>query len=172
MHPSVLADAFGHHVWATIRLIDACAPLDDGQLTTAVPGTYGSIIETLRHLVGGDVFYLDVLRGEREPFDEAASDVATLRAVMESHNAAWQRLIAGRLDGAADVVEYEDSGWETHAPLGIRLAQALYHGTDHRSQVCTALTSIGVEPPGIEVWDFARRDGRMATRRTGAARRR
>lgn len=74
MPPSLLADAFGHHVWATIRLLDACAPLDDGQSATRVPGTYGSIIETLRHHVGGDVFYLDVLRGEREPFDEAASD--------------------------------------------------------------------------------------------------
>jgi uncharacterized damage-inducible protein DinB len=168
MSSSLLADAFGHHVWASIRLLDACAPLDDGKLATAVPGTYGSIIETLRHLVGGDVFYLDVLRGEREPFDEAASDIPTLRAVMEAHDAAWQRLIAGHLDPGTDVVEHEDSGWETHAPLGIRLAQALYHGTDHRSQVCTALTSIGVEPPAIEVWDFARRDGRMSTRRTGA----
>jgi uncharacterized damage-inducible protein DinB len=75
----------------------------------------------------------------------------------------WQRLVAGDLDSTADVVEYEDSGYETHAPLGIRLAQALYHGTDHRSQVCTALTALGIEPPAIEVWDFATRDGRMFT---------
>ncbi len=47
--------------------------------------------------------------------------------------------------------------------MGIRLAQALYHGTDHRSQICTALTAIGIEPPGIEVWDLAREDGRMFT---------
>jgi uncharacterized damage-inducible protein DinB len=62
-----------------------------------------------------------------------------------------------------DVVEYEDSGYETHAPLGIRLAQALHHGTDHRSQVCTALTTLGIEPPAIDVWDFAARDGLMFT---------
>ncbi|MGZ4651327.1 MAG: DinB family protein [Kineosporiaceae bacterium] len=150
---------------------DTCAALDETQLATAVPGTYGSILETLRHLVGGDVFYLDVLRGEREPFDEAASEIPTLRAVMEGHDGAWQRLIAGPLDPTADVVEYEDSGWETHAPLGVRLAQALYHGTDHRSQVCTALTSIGVEPPAIQVWDYAERDGRMSSRRTGVVER-
>jgi uncharacterized damage-inducible protein DinB len=40
---------------------------------------------------------------------------------------------------------------------------ALHHGTDHRSQVCTALTTLGIDPPAIEVWDFARRDGRMST---------
>ena len=167
MTMSILADAFGHHVWATIRVLDACAVLDDERLATAVPGTYGSIIDTLRHTVGRDVFYLDVLRGgEPEPFDEAASDVAMLRSVMEGHDAAWQRLIAADLDPATDVVEYEGNGYETHAPLGIRLAQALHHGTDHRSQVCTALTDLGIEPPAIDVWDFASRDGRMVTRPT------
>lgn len=164
MPSPVLADAFAHHVWATIRVLDACAALDDDQLAAIVPGTYGSIIDTVRHLVGGDVFYLDVLRaGNPEPFDEAASDIPTLRAVMEVHDAVWQRLVAGGLDPAADVIEYEDSGYETHAPLGIRLAQALYHGTDHRSQVCTALTTLGIEPPGIQAWDFAALDGRMFT---------
>jgi len=45
---------------------------------------------------------------------------------------------------------------------GIRLAQALHHGTDHRSQICTALTTIGVEPPAIDVWDLAEAQGRLA----------
>jgi uncharacterized damage-inducible protein DinB len=161
---SLLADAFGHHTWATIRLLDACAALDDAQLATTVPGTYGSILETLRHLVDGDVFYLNVLRGGKpQPFDREASDIATMRAVMEAHDEVWQRQVAGDLDPTTDVVEYEDSGYETHAPLGIRLAQALYHGTDHRSQVCSSLTTLGIEPPGIEVWDYAALDSRMFT---------
>jgi len=164
MPSPLLADSFGHHIWATILVLDVCAPLDDAQLATTVPGTYGSIIDTLRHIVGGDVFYLDVLRGgEPEPFDKQSSDIPTLRAVMEAHGPVWQGLVSGDLDPATDVVEYEDSGYETHAPLGIRLAQALYHGTDHRSQVCTALTSLGIEPPSIEVWDYAALDGRMFT---------
>jgi uncharacterized damage-inducible protein DinB len=170
MPSPLLADAFGHHVWATIRVLDACSNLDDAQLATTVPGTYGAIIETLRHVVDGDVFYLDVLRGGAlEPFDKEGSDIPTLRAVMEAHDAVWQRLVAGDLDPGADIVEYEDNGYETHAPLGIRLAQALYHGTDHRSQVCTALTTLGIEPPAIEVWDFAARDGRMFTIQSSAS---
>ena len=164
MASPLLADAFGHHVWATIRVLDACAVLDDAQLATAVPGTYGSIIETLRHLVDGDVFYLNVLRGgDPERFDNEGSDIPTLRAVMDAHGAVWQQMVADELDPSTVVVEYEDSGYETHAPLGIRLAQALYHGTDHRSQVCTALTSLGIEPPAIEAWDLAREGGRMFT---------
>jgi uncharacterized damage-inducible protein DinB len=166
----LLADAFAHHVWATLRVLDACAGLDNTQLATEVPGTYGSIIDTLRHIVDGDVFYLNILRGgEPEPFDEKGSDIPTMRTVMEANDPVWQRLVAGDLDPAIDVIEHEDGGYETHAPLGIRLAQALYHGTDHRSQVCTALTVIGLEPPVVEVWELARKDGRMFTVETRGA---
>jgi uncharacterized damage-inducible protein DinB len=167
MPSSLLADAFGHHVWATIRVLDACASLDNEGQATVVPGTYGSIIATLRHLVGADVFYLDVLTGrEPEPFDEAGSDIPMLRAVMEAQGPAWQRLVAGDIDATTDVIEYESNGYETHAPLGIRVAQALHHGTDHRSQVCTALTALGIEPPAIDAWDFGALDGRVLTRLT------
>jgi uncharacterized damage-inducible protein DinB len=170
MPSPLLADAFGHHVWATISVLDACSDLDDEQLATIVPGTYGSIIDTLRHLVGGDVFYLDVLSGGApESFDEEGSDIPTLRAVMEAHDPVWQQLVAGDVDGATVIIEYEDSGYETHAPLGIRLAQALHHGTDHRSQVCTALTTLGIQPPSIDLWDYGARDGRVFTEPTAAA---
>ena len=60
MSKSLIEDAFAHHVWATLRLIDACLALSDAQLATAVPGTYGSILQTMRHLVGADSF--DLLR--------------------------------------------------------------------------------------------------------------
>jgi uncharacterized damage-inducible protein DinB len=45
--------------------------------------------------------------------------------------------------------------------MGIRLAQALHHGTDHRSQICTALTALGVEPPDIDLWAFGEQHGRV-----------
>ena len=60
----MLDDAFAHHVWASIRLLDACAGLTPEQLETSVPGTYGSILETARHLVGSDAFYLFRITGD------------------------------------------------------------------------------------------------------------
>jgi uncharacterized damage-inducible protein DinB len=62
--------------------------------------------------------------------------------------------LAQDLDPETVLERHRDDGSETHAPIGIRLAQALHHGTDHRSQICTALTTLGVEPPEIDVWDF------------------
>ena len=54
-----------------------------------------------------------------------------------------------------------DDGSEVRAPMSIRLAQVLHHGTDHRSQICTALTTLGVAPPDIDAWDFGLQDGRV-----------
>jgi uncharacterized damage-inducible protein DinB len=162
MSRPVLADAFGHHAWATLRLIDACLPLDDGQLATAVPGTYGSILGTIRHLVGADCSYLSLLSDGRTPeIDEEAMGLAGVRAAMAANGPAWAALVEQDLDPDLVVVRHRDDGSESHAPLGIRLTQALHHGSDHRSQVCTALTNLGIEPPAIDAWDFAFQDGRL-----------
>jgi uncharacterized damage-inducible protein DinB len=162
MSQSLLEDAFAHHVWATIRLLDMCLALSPQQLETAVPGTYGSILETQRHLVGADSSYLFVTSGGRTPvIDEDHMDLPQLRTVMVGHSAAWSQLLGEDLDPGTVLVRRRDDGSETHAPISIRLAQVLHHGTDHRSQICTGLTSLGIEPPAIDVWDFGAQDGRV-----------
>jgi uncharacterized damage-inducible protein DinB len=162
MSTSVMGDAFAHHVWATLRVIDECLALNPEQLETAVPGTYGSILDTVRHTVGADSSYLFVLSGGlTHLIDEDHMELPELRAVIESHGAAWSGVLRDDLDPDAVLERHRDDGSETHAPLSIRLAQALHHGTDHRSQICTALTTLGVEPPAIDVWDFGWQDGRV-----------
>ena len=163
MSTPLLQDAFGHHVWATLRLLDVCESLNQQQLDSAAEGTFGSIIDTLRHTVGADSAYLYALTEGKHPVAEVDSmGPAEMRNAMESNLAAWMSLIQNDLDPDEIVIRYRDDGSESHAPLGIRLAQALHHGTDHRSQVCTVLTTLGIEPPGIDVWDYADEDGRLA----------
>jgi uncharacterized damage-inducible protein DinB len=162
MSMSALQDGFAHHVWATLRLIDSCLALDPDQLETAVPGTYGSILDTMRHLVGADASYLFVTSGGASPvIDEDSMDLAELRSVVERHGPAWSALLGQDPDTDAVIVRRRDDGSESHAPMSIRLAQVLHHGTDHRSQICTALTTLGIEPPSIDVWDFGWQDGRV-----------
>ena len=163
MNGALFEDAFAHHVWATTRLIDACLALDTKQLATAVPGTYGSILETMRHLVEGDSDYLSIMTGDRSHLIETEHmDLPELRVVMENDGDLWSRLLAHDLDPNAMVKEIDaDDGYERDATTGIRLAQALHHGTDHRSQICTALTALGMEPPGIDAWTYGLQAGRV-----------
>jgi uncharacterized damage-inducible protein DinB len=160
MTDRVLEDAFAHHAWATLELMDACDALEPDQLGTTVPGTYGSILDTMRHLIAADSRYLHVVTGGRIPLvDEEQMGLAELRKTMEQHQTAWSEFLRADFDPTAVLVRRHDDGSETHAPISIRLAQALHHGTDHRSQICTALTTLAIEPPLIDVWDYGDRVG-------------
>lgn len=145
-----------------MRIIDACRELSVEQLETTVPGTYGSIIDTARHLVDADVSYLFVLSDGRRPEIEVEqADLAELKEAMRVNRPLWAELVARELAPDANIVRQRDDGTSSHAPMGIRLPQVLHHGTDHRSQICTALTSLGIEPPEIDVWDFGRETGQV-----------
>jgi uncharacterized damage-inducible protein DinB len=50
-----------HKTWATLRLIEHCQTLGGEQLRLTIPGTYSTILETLRHVVAADEDYFTVL---------------------------------------------------------------------------------------------------------------
>jgi len=158
---SPLRDAFEHHIWATERLIDSFAALTPEQLATPAHPTFGTVLETLRHLVAADLWYLTFFPVEqRTPLDEKAeTSLDELRRVITKNGELWTEVLARVVDGDEDVVEHGD-GWDFHAPVGFRLAQVVHHGTDHRSQIWIALTNIGVTPPDMDLWAYGEATGR------------
>ena len=163
MARSLMRDAFAHHTWATKRLAEACLELTPDQLTAEVTGTYGSILETMRHIVADDWFYLGVLTGRRPAFESHPHmmDIAELSVAVDILETDWEGLLAGDLDPDAIVKEVDDEdGFQRDATLGLHLAQALHHGNEHRAQICTAFTIVGVEPPGVSVFKFGLETGR------------
>jgi uncharacterized damage-inducible protein DinB len=74
---------------------------------------------------------------------------------MERNAARWQTFLSASTDPDATVTEVDPAdGFRRVATVGMRLAATLDHGSDHRSQICTALTTLGVRPPAIDVWTF------------------
>jgi uncharacterized damage-inducible protein DinB len=156
MTDGVLRVAFAHHSWATIRLIDACRDLSDEELRFEVVGTLGPIIDTLRHVVNGDAGYLEILTADVAT-GAVADDMSldSFKRAAERNQAHWDAFLSQPVDPDAIVREIDpEDGYQRWAPVSYRLAQALQHGNDHRSQICTTLTSLGVAPPGIDVWNF------------------
>jgi uncharacterized damage-inducible protein DinB len=153
-----------------MRVIDACLERPIGDLETSVLGTRGPIIETLRHLVLSDTFDLFVLSGDSVfDIDDERMTLVEARATMERNGAGWAEYVARPLDPDEMVHEIDKSdGYQRWAPVGFRLAGALDHGSDHRSQVCTALTSLGAVPPRIDVFDFGLDVGRIVEKVPGA----
>jgi uncharacterized damage-inducible protein DinB len=144
-------------------LVDVCLGLSAEQLQTTVPGIRGPILETLRHIVAGDAEELFFLTGDSS-FDvpESGLSLPDARLLMERNGSAWAEFLSRSPDPDAVVREVDSSdGFERSAPIGFRLAGALDHGTDHRSQICTVLTTIGVQPPPLGVMTFGVETGRV-----------
>jgi uncharacterized damage-inducible protein DinB len=151
-------DLARHHVWATETLLDFCATLDDATLLAVVPGTYGSILDTLRHLVDSDVSYIYRLTGawDTHPWrDDVDVDIPTLRERTGIAGAALIEFLDGPWDVDKIGVGYGDGGAIFEIPAGVFLTQTFHHANEHRAHVCTALGSIGIEPPETSAWAYS-----------------
>ncbi len=157
-----LSDPIRHNNWATRHLIAFCrdAELTQEQLTTPGAGAYGSILETLNHMVRSDASYLRALLGRSPAWmqDAADMDLDRLAGRAEESELLWEQLLEEPID-VNRVVVVDEGANEVY--VGIFVAQALHHGTLHREQVCAMLTSMGVQPPDLQAWEYAWSTGRL-----------
>ncbi|MGH2559875.1 MAG: DinB family protein [Thermomicrobiales bacterium] len=159
-----LHDLARHNAWATAQLLTFCRGLDEPTLEATAPGTFGTIIETLRHIVDSEMSYLFRLTGawpERPwPFDEPVGlDVLTERAALLETT--LERFLAGDWDSERLGEARGDEGEVFAVRAGIFLTQALHHANEHRAHVCTILGALGHEPPSVSAWGYALATGRM-----------
>ena len=172
MSSSLLEAAFAHHVWATCALIDACRDLPAEQLDTYAAGTRGTILETVRHSVENDAFDLFVLTGDRAfNVDAGRMSLSEARGGHGARRATdGPRLVSGPLDPDA-VVQEVDEGRRVPAVGTRRIPARGNPGTRHGPSQprCSALTTIGVEPPKIAVFDFGVDAGRIVEQMPGTS---
>jgi uncharacterized damage-inducible protein DinB len=162
----VLDDLVRHNIWAARELLALCRTLDDETLNATVPGTYGTVIETLRHTINSEASYLFRLTGAWPEYPWDLKTVAGLDLLSERADmlaVVWEQLLTrgtvdterlGEARGDGDVV------FDVRA--GIFLTQALHHANEHRAHICTILGARGFEAPELSGWEFALVTGRMA----------
>jgi uncharacterized damage-inducible protein DinB len=151
-----LRTILGHHVWATLGLLDRCATLTPAELELTTPGTYGSIHATLAHLVAADRRYLCGITGEeRVPWRiENAPPVAGLRAEAERQRAGWSDVL-DRIDEVdCTMPEIPGEYPRIEHAVGLFLVQAVHHGERHRTDVCSILGAHGLEVPELTGWGY------------------
>ena len=145
-----------HNTTTNEWLLEACRPLSPEQLAATVTGTFGSIGATLVHIANAQVGYAARILGtERpEPLDEEpfpGFDALSERFSTGNANLEKAAVYPDR-DRDVEVIGDEDDRWRL--PASLILLQAVNHGTEHRSQISTILTQIGVEPPEMDGWTF------------------
>jgi uncharacterized damage-inducible protein DinB len=155
----VLLELYRHKTWATLRLIEHCQGLDDAHLDVTIPGTYGTIRDTLRHLVGAEERYFWELTGDRlaEPFPAGPVSLAELAARIRRLGPRWE-ILAQDADAPRRAITTPDR-WRTTGT--VPMAQAIHHADDHRSHVLSILGARGLAVPDLDVWSYAESTGLM-----------
>jgi uncharacterized damage-inducible protein DinB len=163
-----LLEMFRYKTWATLRLIEYCQGLGDEDLDATIPGTYGTIRETLRHLVYAEEGYLSILtrkrfatKAEGEAYEKSvvasrkpATSVAEFADRVMAMGPRWEALAQDPGLPGREVTTTD--GWRL--PATVILAQTIQHAADHRTHVMSILGARGLElpvPNDLDAWGYA-----------------
>ena len=122
-----LTTLFSHHLWANLRLLERCAELTPEQLEATISGAFGSIHDTLQHIVTAEQSYLYRIRtGQPRPNPEDEPPL-TITDMVESVRVTGSGLIEWAPQVSADdtvEVSWKD-GTKRQVPKTIFLTQVI-----------------------------------------------
>jgi uncharacterized damage-inducible protein DinB len=147
-------EAFRYNRWANLHLLGVCADFTDDQLELTAPGTYGTLAATFLHMLGAEQRYLRRLGGE-PPLITRETTFPGIDALMEHATRSGDALIAmAEKVKPEDAIEaaFEDGLYRVQS--GVIMIQALHHGNDHRTHVCTVLGHHGLHYGDVDVWAY------------------
>ena len=152
MTENFLVKLFEHNNWANLQIIQACSSLSDAQLDAEPQSvTKGSIRRTLLHLVHSQLGYLSLLT---MPVDKRPDVAPTLAELQESARISGEGLLA-LARGAQKPFESRlttKDGFYTEP--WVVMVQIINHATEHREQIKSMLSALGMTPPDIDGWDY------------------
>ncbi len=151
-----LTTLFSHNLWANVRILERCAGLTSEQLDATISGAFGSIRDTLQHVVTSEQSYLHRIRTGQPLQRPENAPPLTLAEMLESVRTSGAGLIewAPKVQAEDTVqVDWED-GTLREVPKAIYLTQVINHATEHRAQIMAILTQLGIQPPELDGWTY------------------
>lgn len=160
----VLAEMFRHNSMMNTKIVDACRALSGEQLAATAVGTYGSIGATLVHIANGQLAYTSRQRGVERPVPLPEDPFPGIAAVAErmAQGDALLEQCAADVSGLEIEITGDEPGEKWRMNSSLLLVQAINHATEHRTQISTTLTQLGVTPPEMDGWTFFFDAGHMA----------
>jgi uncharacterized damage-inducible protein DinB len=152
---SVVNTLFAHNAWANLKLLNFCEQLSDAQLDTATVGGYGTIRDTLVHIIGGEISYVKRTNGRMPPTPLQRGQLPSFAVLKEAATWASDEMLQLALSAQSDtVVEERDDTSKAEYPLASLMVQAITHSTEHRTQIASIITQLGMEPPDMSGWMY------------------
>lgn len=150
-----LTTLFRHHLWANLLLFERCAGLSLEQLDARIAGSYGSIAETLQHIVKAEQSYFARISTGKRYIRPENEPPMTMAQMLDSLRTTGTGLLEwlGKVQ-AGDSVEIDWEGTPRSVSKAILFTQVINHATEHREQIKAILTELGIEPPDLQGWAY------------------
>ncbi len=149
------------NAWANARLFGCVAQLSEAAYKENRKAFFGSIHNTLNHVLVGDRLWCGRIEGTDHgitALDQILfDDFDTLRAARVDHDKHFIDLVdSAAKDGLDRVVSYMSVDGPEHleARVGHIFMTLLNHQTHHRGQVHAMLTQQDIDPPALDVIFF------------------
>lgn len=158
MTTNFLEKLFEHNHWANLQIIQACLALTDEQLDAEpTSATYGSIRSTLLHYLTSQLDYLRMLTVPVEERARVDTPDVTFDEVESAAIYSGEALIAFARDTAPTFTEVQIQQPDGYlVEPWVIMVQALKHADEHREQIKSMLTALGITPPRIDGWMYGR----------------
>lgn len=159
MLTELIRTMYDYNAWANRRILDTCALAPDEELRRDVGASFGSIHDSLVHIMGGQWMFLARWRGKSPSAmldPRSFADLAAIRKRWDMIERDTREFVAAAGDAQlAAVVEYVNTEGERWAyPLWQQMIHQVNHATQHRSEVAMALTSLGHSPGWLDFLYF------------------
>lgn len=135
--------------WANRELLTFLATVPAEVLDARAPGVYGSIRETMAHLLSSErSYHRHLTRQPRQPHPGGGPPGLDELVAMAERSAANLEALVDSLPPAEEFLALHD-GRRGAATI---FTQLVTHGQEHRTQVNTILGAQGIEPPDLDSW--------------------
>jgi uncharacterized damage-inducible protein DinB len=158
---------YAYHYWANNRLLSVVKRLSPEEFTRSVAGSYGSVRNTLVHVLSAEWGWLDRCGGPARGARLNSADYPSMAMVLET----WER-VEGYMRAFLATLEDADllrnvefsfgKGPKHSVPVGELLQHGAVHAVHHRGQVALLLRMLGHAPGDFDLLYFASENPRRS----------
>lgn len=147
---------YDYNYWANKKILPVISQLTTEEFTRSVAGGYGSIRNTMVHLLSTEWGWLSRCGGHQRGASLKADDYPTVEPLLKD----WEKVegymrefLSTLEDGdITKNVEYHGKGSKKRSmPMGELLHHSIIHGAHHRGQVAVLLRELGYAPGSFDI---------------------
>jgi uncharacterized damage-inducible protein DinB len=152
---TTLVELIRYNNWANAQVLAACQNLTTDQLKAAAPGTYGTIRDTLKHIIRAEADYVGRMTGDRpQPAFKWEDQPALYQVSTFASQVASALLDAAQHIAPTHLVHEEEDGKFIDYQARHLFIQAINHGIEHRTNITTILSGLGLPTPEVDGWGY------------------